>query len=258
MIELNLNCDLGEKSKHYDGHNDKALLKIINTANIACGYHAGNETVIAKTIKTAKLNKVSIGAHPGFNDKINFGRKRLNLNEVEIYKLVLEQIKIISKISKKIKYPLTHVKPHGALNNIACEDINIAKIIGKAIKEFDKNLIYMVLPLTKMHKAAKILNLKFACEIFADRNYNDKGLLIDRSHPNSMIKNSKESIENISLMIEKKAIKTIYGKFLKTDIDSVCIHGDGNKAVEISNIIKNGLIKKGIKFLPLNKLSKFN
>ena len=116
----------------------------------------------------------------------------------------------------------------------------------------------MVLPLTKMHTAAKILNIKYACEIFADRNYNDKGLLIDRSHPKSMIQNTREAIENISLMIEKKAIKTISGKFLKTDIDSVCIHGDGDKAVEISHIIKNGLIKKGIKFLPLNKLSKFN
>ena len=258
MMELNLNCDLGENSKHYNGHNDEALLKIVNTANIACGYHAGNNSVMAKTIITAKINKVSIGAHPGFKDKKNFGRKRLNLSNIEIYELVLKQLKIISKISKKIQYPLTHVKPHGALNNMACEDINIAKIIGQVIKEFDKNLIYIVLPLTKMHKAAKILNLKYACEIFADRNYNDNGLLIERSHPKSMIQNTREAIENISLMIEKKAIKTISGKFLKTNIDSVCIHGDGDKAVEISHIIKNGLIKKGINFLPLNKLSKFN
>ena len=126
------------------------------------------------------------------------------------------------------------------------------------IPEFNRDLIYMVLPLTQMHTAAKMLDLKYACEIFADRNYNDKGLLIDRSHPKALIKNSKEAIENISLMIEKKAIKTISGKFLKTDIDSVCIHGDGNKAVQISNIIKKGLIRKGIEFLPLNKLSKFN
>ena len=125
MMELNLNCDLGEKSKHYNGNNDEALLKIVDTANIACGYHAGNNTVMAKTIKIAKLNNVSIGAHPGFKDKKNFGRKRLNLTQIEIYKLVLEQLKIISKISKKIKYPLSHVKPHGALNNMACENINI-------------------------------------------------------------------------------------------------------------------------------------
>jgi len=258
MMELNLNCDLGEKSEHYNGHNDDALLKIVNTANIACGYHAGNKTVMTKTIRTAKVNRVSIGAHPGFKDKEYFGRKKLNLSQIEIYKLIIEQLEIISKISKEIRYPLTHVKPHGALNNMACEDIKIAKIIGQAIKEFNKDLIYMVLPLTKMHKAAKILNLKYASEIFADRNYNDKGLLIDRSHPKSIIQNTREAIENISLMIEKKAIKTISGKFLKTDIDSVCIHGDGNKAVQISNTIKNGLIQNGIKFLPLNKLSKFN
>ena len=257
-MELNLNCDLGEKSKQYDGQNDEALLKIVNTANISCGYHAGNKSIISKTIKIAKINQVSIGAHPGFKDKKKFGRKRLNLSQVEIYKLILEQLEIISKISKKIKHPLTHVKPHGALNNMACEDIKIAKIIGMAIKEFDKNLIYMVLPLTAMHKAAKILNLKYACEIFADRNYNDKGLLIDRSHPKALIKNINESIENISLMVEKKVIKTISGKFLKTDIDSVCVHGDGNKAVKISNTIKKRLVQKGIEFLPLNKLSKFN
>ena len=183
---------------------------------------------------------------------------RLILSKLEIFKLVVKQLEIISEISKKINYPLTHVKPHGALNNMACEDFQIANTIGKAIKKFNKDLIYMVLPLTQMHTAAKMLDLKYACEIFADRNYNDKGLLIDRSHPKALIKNSKEAIENISLMIEKKAIRTISGKFLKTDIDSVCIHGDGNKAVQISNIIKKGLIRKGIEFLPLNKLSKFN
>ena len=257
-MELNLNCDLGEKSKHYNGNNDDALLKIVNTVNIACGYHAGNKTVIAKTVRIAKANRVSIGAHPGFKDKKNFGRQRLNLSQIEIHELITKQLEIISKISKKNRYPLTHVKPHGALNNMACEDIKIAKTIGIAIKEFNKDLIYMVLPLTKMHKAAKNLNMKYACEIFADRNYNDKGLLIDRSHPKAMIKKTSEAIENISLMIEKKAIKTINGTFLKTDIDSVCIHGDGSKAVEISNLIKKGLIKKGIDFLPLNKLSKFN
>ena len=257
-MELNLNCDLGEKSNHYNGHNDEELLKIVNTANIACGYHAGNKGIISKTIKTAKVNRVSIGAHPGFKDKKNFGRKRLILSKLEIFKLVLKQLEIISEISKKINYPLTHVKPHGALNNMACEDFQIANTIGKAIKKFNKDLIYMVLPLTQMHTSAKKLDLKYACEIFADRNYNDKGLLIDRSHPKALIKNSKEAIENISLMIEKKAIRTISGKFLKTDIDSVCIHGDGNKAVQISNIIKKGLIRKGIEFLPLNKLSKFN
>ena len=257
-MELNLNCDLGEKSNHYNGLNDEELLKIVNTANIACGYHAGNKGIISKTIKIAKANKVSIGAHPGFKDKKNFGRKRLILSKIEIYKLVLEQLEIISEISNKIKYPLTHIKPHGALNNMACEDFNIAITIGKVIKKFNKDLIYMVLPLTQMHTAAKKLDLKYACEIFADRNYNDKGLLIDRSHPKALIKNSKEAIENISLMIEKKSIKTISGKFLKTDIDSVCIHGDGKKALKISNIIKKGLIQKCIDFLPLNKLSKFN
>ena len=143
MMELNLNCDLGEKSNHYNGHNDEELLKIVNTANIACGYHAGNKGIISKTIKIAKANRVSIGAHPGFKDKKNFGRKRLILSKLEIFKLVIKQLEIISEISKKINYPLTHVKPHGALNNMACEDFQIANTIGKAIKKFDNEVIFL-------------------------------------------------------------------------------------------------------------------
>jgi len=256
-MELNLNCDLGEKSKHFDGKNDPKLLKIINTANIACGYHAGNKKIIEETIKISKKNNVSIGAHPSFKDKKNFGRKRLNLTNNEIYKIVTEQLKIISKIADKLKYPITHVKPHGALNNIACEDIDVSMNIAKAIKEFDKNLIFMVLPLTCMDKAAKKVNIKYACEIFADRNYNDYGLLIDRSNQNSLINNPKEIIKNIIIMLENKSIKSISGKLLKTDIDSICVHGDGYNAVKIAKKIKEGLIKKQINLLPLNKLSKF-
>ena len=256
-METNLNCDLGESSTHHSAENDSELMKLINTANIACGFHAGNKNIISKTIKIAKINKVSIGAHPGFKDKRNFGRKRLNLSQNEIYKLITDQLIIISTISNKLKTKITHVKPHGALNNIACEDLRTAKTIGNAIKNFNKNLIYMVLPLTEMHNAAKILKLKYACEIFGDRNYNDNGLLIDRSNPKALIKDPTESINNIFLMLEKKAIKSINGKFLKTDIDTICVHGDNIKAIEIANTIKKSLIKKGINFLPLNKLSKF-
>ena len=257
-MEININCDLGEKSKFHSIENDPELLNIVNSANIACGYHAGDEETMNMVIKISKSNGVSIGAHPSFNDPDNFGRKRINLSSSEITKLITHQYEILQKIAQKHSENVTHIKPHGALNNMACEDFDLANIIAKTINNIDKNIIFLVPTGSQMEIAAKKLNIKIACEIFADRNYNDKGLLIDRSHPKALINNSKEAIENISLMIEKKAIKTISGKFLKTDIDSVCIHGDGNKAVQISNIIKKGLIRKGIEFLPLNKLSKFN
>ena len=257
-MEININCDLGEKSKFHSIENDPELLNIVNSANIACGYHAGDEETMNMVIKISKSNGVSIGAHPSFNDPDNFGRKRINLTFAEINKLITDQYEILQRVAQQHNEKVTHIKPHGALNNMACEDLELANTIAKAINSIDKNIIFLVPTGSQMEIAAKKLNMKIACEIFADRNYNDKGLLIDRSHPKALILNSNEAIENISLMIEKKAIKTVSGKFLKTDIDSVCIHGDGNKAVQISKIIKKGLIRKGIEFLPLNKLSKFN
>jgi len=169
-MEINLNCDLGEKSYHYDGKNDAELLKIINSANIACGYHAGSNSTIDNTIKLSIKNNVSIGAHPGFKDLENFGRKRIHLSKKELKNLIIKQLELIQEIAVKNNWPITHVKPHGALNNMACENIEIALTIGEGIIDFNKDLIYVVLPFNEMEKAAKKLNIKYACEIFADRN----------------------------------------------------------------------------------------
>ena len=160
-METNLNCDMGEKSIHYDGKNDEELMKIINTANIACGYHAGNNETMQDSIQLAKENNVSVGAHPGFDDKNNFGRKRINLDKKEIKKLVIDQINVLDEIANEENWKLTHVKPHGALNNMACEDYDLSITIGEAIQECNPDLIYMVLPLTEMENAAKKLNIKF-------------------------------------------------------------------------------------------------
>ena len=176
-METNLNCDLGETSTHHSAENDPELMKLINTANIACGFHAGDELTMKKTVDLAIKNNVSIGAHPSFADKENFGRKRINLTKNEIKKLILDQMQILSEISESRGLSLTHVKPHGALNNMACENYELSFTIGQTIKEFDRNLIFMALPETEMEKAGKDLNLKVACEIFADRNYEDNGTL---------------------------------------------------------------------------------
>ena len=256
-MELNINCDLGEKSEIFDGKNDYKLLKIINSANIACGFHAGNNKIIKETVINAKKFGVSIGAHPGFKDRKNFGRKRYYLTSKELDKLIIEQLEIITEIAKKEAYNITHVKPHGALNNMACENYDLSMKIGKLIYSFNKNLIYMVLPCTEMIKAAQKINIKYACEIFADRNYNEKGLLIDRSEKNSMITDSNSALNNLIQMLENKAIKTFNGNFLKTEIDTVCIHGDNNNAVDMANSIKKGLISQGVDLKKLNNLSKF-
>ena len=257
-MEININCDLGEKSKHHSNKYDPDLLEIVNSANIACGFHAGDEETMHQVIEISKKNNVSIGAHPGFKDKKNFGRKRIYLTLDQIDNLITSQLELIYKISKKINYQITHVKPHGALNNMACEDFNLAKQIALSIKKFDDKLIFMILPKTQMEIAAKKINIKFACEIFADRNYDDNGLLINRKNKNAMQNDPFKAINNIIQMLEMKSIKTINGKFIDAEIDSVCVHGDGINALKIAKHLKEGLINKGIKLLNLNKLSKFN
>ena len=149
-MEININCDLGEKSKFHSIENDPKLLDIVNSANVACGYHAGDEKTMDMIVKISKSNGVSIGAHPSFNDPENFGRKRINLSKSEIAKLIIEQYKILQNIALKNNEKVTHIKPHGALNNMACEDLNLATIIAETIKNIDKNIIFLVPTGSKM------------------------------------------------------------------------------------------------------------
>jgi len=172
-MEININCDLGESSKFHSTENDPSLLKIVNSANIACGYHAGDKPTMEKTVKISKENNVSIGAHPSFNDPENFGRKRLNLPSDEIRKLIIDQINTLSSICTELDMKVTHVKPHGALNNMACEDYDLAKLISESILEVNKELIFLVPTGSQMEMAGKKLGMKIAAEIFADRNYED-------------------------------------------------------------------------------------
>ena len=186
-MEININCDLGESSKLHSTENDPLLLEIVNSANIACGYHAGDKSTMEKTIEISEKNNVSIGAHPSFNDPENFGRKRLNLPSNEIKKLIIDQINILSDVANNKGTKVTHVKPHGALNNMACEDYNLAKVISEAIIETNKELIFLVPTGSQMEKVGKKLGLKVAAEIFADRNYEDDGNLVSRKKNNAMI-----------------------------------------------------------------------
>ena len=143
-MEININCDLGETSKFCSTENDPYLLSIVNSANVACGYHAGDEATMKKTVEISKKNGVSIGAHPSFKDRENFGRKRLNLSTQEINRLIIDQINILSQIAEKNSMKVTHVKPHGALNNMACENFELANTIAKSIMHSSKDLIFLV------------------------------------------------------------------------------------------------------------------
>ena len=256
-MEININCDLGESSKFCSTENDPLLLKIVNSANIACGYHAGDKPTMEKTIKISKENSVSIGAHPSFNDPENFGRKRLNLPSGEITKLIVDQINILSNIAITSGIKVTNDKPHGALNNMACEDYELAKIISDSIMQVNKDLIFLVPTGSQMEKAGKKLGMKIAAEIFADRNYEDDGNLVSRSKDNAMITDSEIAKKHVIKMVENQALNCYSGKQIPCEIDSICVHGDGKSAVSTAKEIKEGLIKSGIILKPLNKLKKF-
>ena len=252
-----MNCDLGESSKLHSTENDPHLLNIVNSANIACGYHAGDVATMEETIEISKKNKVSIGAHPSFKDKENFGRKRLNLSSTEIERLIIDQINILSEIAEKKRMKVTHIKPHGALNNMACEDFELAKTISQSIIKVNKNLIFLVPTGSEMEKAGKKLGLKIAAEIFADRNYEDNGNLISRSNNNAMIIDPKIAEQHVIKMVQNQSLNCYSGKQIPCEIDSVCVHGDGKTAVMTAKKIKEGLKKSGVTLKSLDKMKKF-
>ena len=256
-MEININCDLGEKSKFHSIENDPELLSIVNSANIACGYHAGDKATMEKTIEISKKNNVSIGAHPSFNDPENFGRKKINLPSNEIKKLVIDQINILSNIAENKGIKVTHVKPHGALNNMACENYDLAKIISESIMQVDKELIFLVPTGSQMEIAGKKLGMKIAAEIFADRNYEDDGNLISRSKDNAIITDPIIAKKHVIKMVKNQALNCFSGKQIPCKIDSICVHGDGKSAVNTAVQIKEGLIKSGVTLSPLDKMKKF-
>ena len=256
-MEININCDLGEKSKHHSNKHDPELLEIVNSANVACGFHAGDEETMNMVVQISKKNGVSIGAHPSFNDPENFGRKRINLSSSEIRKLIIDQYEILQNIAVKNDQIVSHIKPHGALNNMACEDIELSNTLAKAIKEIDKDLIYLVPTGSKMEEAANKLNMNIACEIFADRNYEDDGNLVSRKKPNALITDPEVAKKHVLSMVQNQALNCHSGKQIPCKIDSVCIHGDNVSSLDTAKSIKKNLIDNGLKLKALNIMEKF-
>ena len=257
-MEININCDLGEKSKHHSNKYDPDLLEIVNSANVACGFHAGDDESMKQVVEISKKNGVSIGAHPSFNDPENFGRQRMNLSSNEIKKLIFDQYEILQKIAANYDTIVTHIKPHGALNNMACEDIELANILAHTINGISKDLIYLVPTGSKMEEAAKKFNMKIACEIFADRNYENDGNLISRKKPNALITDPEIAKKHVLNMVKNQSINCLSGKQIPCEIDSVCIHGDNKSSLATAISIKDNLVNNDFILKPLNKMKKFN
>ena len=256
-MEININCDLGEKSKHHSNKYDPDLLEIVNSANVACGYHAGDEETMSQVVKISKNNGVSIGAHPSFKDPENFGRERMNLSESEIKKLIIDQYEILQKIALTHGEIVSHVKPHGALNNMACEDMELATILAKTIKDINKDIIYLVPTGSKMQEAAKKFDIKFACEIFADRNYEDDGNLVSRKKSHALITDPEQAKKHVLKMVQTQSLNCHSGKQIPCEIDSVCIHGDNLSSLATAKSIRENLVENGLELKTLNKMKKF-
>ena len=256
-MEININCDLGEKSKHHSNKNDPDLLEIVNSANVACGYHAGDNQSMKEVVQISKKNGVSIGAHPSFNDPENFGRQRINLSPNEVKKLIIDQFEILQKIAQEQGENVTHIKPHGALNNMACEDIDLATTLAKVIKRINPELIYLVPTGSIMEHAAKKLDLKIACEIFADRNYEDDGNLVSRKKAHALITDPEQAKKHVLKMVQTQSLNCHSGKQIPCEIDSVCIHSDNMSSLATAKSIKTDLLNNRIKLKTLNKMTKF-
>lgn len=239
--EVDLNCDLGESIG-----NDGLIMPFISSANIACGYHAGDEKTIWQTIELAIKYKAAIGAHVSFLDKENFGRREMNLPLEEIYELTTQQLIILKEIADSFDIKIRHVKPHGALYNMSAKDPTLAKTIAAAIKDFDHNLILFGLSGSHSINEAKAIGLNTASEVFGDRTYQDDGTLTPRSQLNALIENTDKAIQQVLQMITTGTVTTASGKQIPIVAETVCIHGDGKHAVEFAKNIYQKLKQNNI------------
>jgi 5-oxoprolinase (ATP-hydrolysing) subunit A len=241
MYLIDLNCDLGEGMS-----SDAALMPYISSANIACGFHAGDEKTIRTTIQLALKNNVAIGAHPGFPDKANFGRRELPFSAGEIYNMVADQIILLEKICKEEGGTLHHVKPHGALYNMAARNGEIAHAIAWAVLDVSKQAILYGLSGSTSINEAKNVGLKTASEVFADRTYQDDASLTPRSAANALIEDEKASLQQVLQMVKAKTVTTINNKTVPIIAETICIHGDGANAVGFAKTINEALTKNNI------------
>jgi len=241
MVTIDINCDMGEGMGQ-----DEAIMPYITSANIACGYHAGDEHTIRQTIELAMAHQVAIGAHISFSDTANFGRREMQLPPAAITGLVTQQLVIISHIADAAGVQLRHVKPHGALYNLSAKEIEVANAIAKAVKAFDKNLVLFGLSGSFSIREAKATGLQTASEVFADRSYQDDGSLTPRSEPNALITDVNASMQQVLQMIREGTVTSVTGKQVPIIADTICIHGDGPHAAAFAKTIYQTLQQQSI------------
>lgn len=254
MYKVDVNCDLGESFGRYKLGLDEEVIKYVSSVNIACGFHASDPVVMEKTVALAKENNVSIGAHPGYLDLMGFGRRNMDISFEEAKAYTKYQIGALYSFCKSNNVKIQHVKPHGALYNMAGKDYNLAKAICEAIYEFDNEIILLGLSNSKLIEASKDLNLKCANEVFADRAYEEDGSLVNRNRDGAVITDEELAISRVVEMVTKRKVKTITGKYIDIKADSICVHGDNIKALDFVKKINERLSNENIEIKPLSEI----
>jgi len=256
MYKVDLNSDIGESFGDYKLGLDEEVVKYISSANIACGFHAGDPMVMAKTVKLAVNENVSIGAHPGYQDLMGFGRREMKITKEEAKNYVKYQLGALWAFAESNGVNLQHVKPHGGLYNMAAKDAELAMAIAEAVYEVDKDLILVGLANSELTKAGKQVGLKVANEVFADRAYNPDGTLVSRKKEGSMIHDTDLAISRVLRMVKEGKVEAITGEDIDIQADSICVHGDNPKAVDFVNQIRKALENEGITVMAMKDFIK--
>jgi len=254
MYKIDLNSDLGEGYGAYRMGNDDKIIPQITSANIACGFHAGDPQIMSKTVALCKERGVGAGAHPGFPDLAGFGRRNLAMSAQEVKAAILYQIGALHAFCAAQGISLSHVKPHGALYNMAAKDAVLARAICEAVQAFDDKLILLALAGSQMEKAAKELGVPFASEVFADRAYEDDGTLVARTKPGAMITDEEEAVARVIRMVKEHRVRSVNGTELAITPHSVCVHGDSEKALLFVEKIRTAFAEEGIAICPLREM----
>jgi UPF0271 protein len=252
---IDLNSDMGESFGAWKMGEDEEMLSIVTSANIACGFHAGDPDVMFNTLTAARANGVGAGAHPSFLDIQGFGRRQiLGETPAQIQRQIIYQIGALKALSASMGLPLQHVKTHGAMGNMAAEDPELAMAVARAIKLVDPDLIMVVMPGMETEKAAEKVGLRMVREIYADRAYTEAGTLVSRKLPGAVIHDAQQAATRVMQMLESGAILTLDGKKLPTRIDSICVHGDTPGAVEMARQLRSLLESNGLTLAPMARV----
>lgn len=249
--KVNLNADLGESFGAWVMGNDGEMLQIVGSANLACGFHGGDPLVMRDTLRLARANRVSAGAHPSYPDLQGFGRRPMRMAPAELEAALLYQIAALDGMGRCENWPITHVKPHGALNNAACVDRDIAETVARAVVAYDRDLILLAPALSRLAAAGRDVGLRVVEEVFADRAYQDDGQLVPRGSPGAMVHGAEASLRHVVRMLEEGAVVSLGGKRLPTAIGSICVHGDGPDAVHTARHLRRELTAMGFELVAL-------